>query len=187
MIRRDVLEAVRDNHVFVPDCVTHDLKLENAIITALKMYWKSNGKAWELINPKWFTDYNLTKQFEEMKKVTPKNGKIYCTMKDLIWKLSRYYVCRLCSQAGVAYFDWRTITVEYQKYLSKPLVQEIMEFEKKYEALESTHNHRQINKEIGELTHYELFITKFYTHNDIRIFGDVKYEYIEEVTNGKHL
>lgn len=176
-MRIDVLEAARDNKSFTPDNVLYNLKLEHAIITGLKMFMVECDAAFDLIDASWFTDFYCAKEYENMKSVRTHSGKIIPEMKDLIWKLNRYWVCRLCRDAGMTDYDWRTITVEYVRFLGLDQYNAIREWERKFGAIVSSYNRKQSRKIIGKKTVAELFEANFFTNGPI--------SYCPEIDDGK--
>ena len=159
----EAIQAVRDNPFFTPDCMTFNIKLENALIVSLRMFLKQNGTAFELIDPEWFADYFCMTEFERLKKIAIMNGLIFPEMKSLIWKFNRYWVCRKCKEAGAIYFDWRTITVEYARYLSLDQYNAIRDWEKKYESIKTTFTKLERINLIGRKTMNELFDGNYFS------------------------
>lgn len=173
----EALEAVRDNKCFVLDNILFDLKLEHAIVICLKMFMVECDAAFDLIEATWFTDFYCSQEFEQMRSVRTHSGNIIPEMKDLIWKLNRYWVCRLCRDVGMTDYDWRTITVEYVRFIGLDQYNMIREWERKFEAVVSFYSRKQRREIVGKKTLAKLFEANFFTSGPV--------SYCPEVDDGK--
>lgn len=154
-MRIDVIEAISENPYFRRNNVLSDAQNEAELIKALKMFMKHNPGAFELIDAKWFAF--LKNDYIKLKAHAGAGTAIFPEMKNFIWKLNRYWVCRRCKEYGAIDVDWKTITVEYCRYLPKNEYNAIREWEKKFESFKDSYTRRQICEITGCETRAGIF------------------------------
>jgi hypothetical protein len=149
------MEGLAGNPYFKRNNQEYCHESEVNLIKALKLFLKYNSGAFLLMESLWMSVGRA--EYLTLSSMAGNGLDIFPEIKNLIWKINRLWVCRLCKKYGAVEWDWRIITVEKAKYLPRDEYNEIREWEKLFESIKSNYSRKELCKIIGCETRAGLF------------------------------